>query len=291
MSHSQRLRLRDVRAVFRLVGEVRELGRDPSVWRRHLVEGLLRLVGAKRGVAVEASTAGPGEMPIPVGFTDLGWCDEKERQLLLKYNADPGHLGSPEWPSYLQLVKLRPFFTRNRCQVLGDQEWSSSPHVQEIRRVCRIDDFLLSHAQLGGDIAGVHVVCLHRAWADKPFEPLQQRLIHLFHNELRRCWQTDAVIGSSGPAADLSPRLRQTLAQLLAGASEKEAARHLGLSRHTVHHYVIALYRHFHVSSRGELLSECFHLSHSAIPHPRLLLASDLVYPSGRAGINPAARQ
>lgn len=57
------------------------------------------------------------------------------------------------------------------------------------------------------------------------------------------------------PAAGLTPRLRQTLQRLLAGDSEKEVARHLGVSPNTVHVYVRALYRHFDVNSRGELLA------------------------------------
>jgi DNA-binding CsgD family transcriptional regulator len=272
MSHSQRLRLRDVRAVFRLVGEVRELGEYPFAWPLHLVEGLLRLVGAKRGIALEASTTGPGGMPIPVGVADLGRCDERERQMLVKYNADPGHLGSPEWPSYLELLKERPFFIRCRRQLLVDREWYSSLHVQEVRYPCRVDDFLFSNARLGPGFAGVHVVCLHREWGDKPFEPSQLRLVHLLHDELRRCWQPDPAAGPSSPWAELAPRLQQTLARLLAGDSEKQAARHLGISRNTVHHYVVDLYRHFHVSSRGELLSQCFRFASSPISRLRLLL-------------------
>ena len=54
----------------------------------------------------------------------------------------------------------------------------------------------------------------------------------------------------------LSPRLRQTLARLLAGDSEKQVARHLALSKNTVHVYVKGLYRHFGVNSRGELLAK-----------------------------------
>lgn len=55
--------------------------------------------------------------------------------------------------------------------------------------------------------------------------------------------------------SDLSPRLRQTLKSLLAGDSEKQVAAHMGLSQHTVHVYVKALYRRYGVSSRGELLA------------------------------------
>ncbi len=56
-------------------------------------------------------------------------------------------------------------------------------------------------------------------------------------------------------AADLSPRLRETGAALLTGASEKQIASQLGLSPHTTHHYVKALYRRFGVSSRAEFMA------------------------------------
>jgi DNA-binding NarL/FixJ family response regulator len=56
-------------------------------------------------------------------------------------------------------------------------------------------------------------------------------------------------------AADLSPRLRETGAALMTGASEKQIASQLGLSPHTTHHYVKTLYRRFGVSSRAEFMA------------------------------------
>ena len=53
----------------------------------------------------------------------------------------------------------------------------------------------------------------------------------------------------------LSPRQAETLNLLLQGQSEKQVARALGVSVHTVHVYVKALYRRFGVSSRAELLA------------------------------------
>jgi len=53
----------------------------------------------------------------------------------------------------------------------------------------------------------------------------------------------------------LGPRLTQTLDLLLAGDAEKQIARKLGLSPHTIHDYVKAVYRRFGVSSRAELLA------------------------------------
>jgi DNA-binding CsgD family transcriptional regulator len=57
------------------------------------------------------------------------------------------------------------------------------------------------------------------------------------------------------PSPRLAPRLRQTLDLLLAGDSEKQIARKLSLSPHTIHDYVKAIYRRFGVGTRAELLA------------------------------------
>jgi len=57
-------------------------------------------------------------------------------------------------------------------------------------------------------------------------------------------------------ACQLSPRQRQTLRGMLQGLTEKELARTLGLSRHTVHVHVKAVYRRFNVCSKGELMAQ-----------------------------------
>jgi DNA-binding CsgD family transcriptional regulator len=54
----------------------------------------------------------------------------------------------------------------------------------------------------------------------------------------------------------LAPRVRQTLERLLQGDSEKQVARRLRLSTHTVHVYVKTLYRKMNVNSRSELLAK-----------------------------------
>jgi DNA-binding CsgD family transcriptional regulator len=56
-------------------------------------------------------------------------------------------------------------------------------------------------------------------------------------------------------AAALSPRLRETLRHLSAGANERVIARKMNLSYHTVHDYVKALHSHFGVSSREDLIA------------------------------------
>ncbi len=72
----------------------------------------------------------------------------------------------------------------------------------------------------------------------------------------------------------LSPRLGQTLTRLLLGDGEKQIATQLGLSRHTVHVYVKALYKHFDVCSRGELLAR-FVRSADVAPGAHTAIAAD----------------
>ncbi len=82
-----------------------------------------------------------------------------------------------------------------------------------------------------------------------------------------------AAPGAAGPAAGgdgeagLSPRLRQTLEGLCEGLAEKEIAARLGLSPHTVHDYVKAVYRHFRVQSRAALVARVL-VQRTAAPAP-----------------------
>jgi DNA-binding CsgD family transcriptional regulator len=66
---------------------------------------------------------------------------------------------------------------------------------------------------------------------------------------------TAPTVAARTPRIKLSPRQQQTLELLLAGDSEKQIARKLKLSPHTVHVYVKAIYRSFGVNSRAELLA------------------------------------
>src|SRR4051794_33259332 len=85
MATSHPLKLRDVRAAYRLVGEVRELGAEPLAWRRHLLEGLSRLVGTQVGQSLELPAPFDlGRMPEP-GVLDLGWAGQAERDIWFSY--------------------------------------------------------------------------------------------------------------------------------------------------------------------------------------------------------------
>jgi DNA-binding CsgD family transcriptional regulator len=64
-----------------------------------------------------------------------------------------------------------------------------------------------------------------------------------------------AVASNGQLIALLSPRLLQTLALLMSGASEKQVAARLHVSVHTIHCHGKALHQRFGVESRAELLA------------------------------------
>ncbi len=55
--------------------------------------------------------------------------------------------------------------------------------------------------------------------------------------------------------AALSAREREVLAHLIEGLTESQIAPKLGISFHTVHAHVKAIYKHLQVRSRGQLLA------------------------------------
>ena len=73
-----KLRLRDIRRVFRLINDIRELGNDPQQWRPHMVQGLRKILGASIVVSSEVhfrQNSKSGSMRV----VDIGWvCDAED---------------------------------------------------------------------------------------------------------------------------------------------------------------------------------------------------------------------
>src|SRR5262249_6901013 len=94
-----------------------------------------------------------------------------------------------------------------------------------------------------------------------PFDDEAKNLVRLFHLECYR--QLDPRrngVTARATIESLPPRQREALDCLLRGDSEKRAAAKMGVSPHTLHNYVKALYAAFGVSSRAELLALCLRI-------------------------------
>lgn len=237
-----RLRLKDVRAIYRLIGDIRSMGSEPSRWRAHLVRRVSRLFDATIVVSSEVhvrSIAGRAENGM-LRVLDAGWGYDGGNEVW-QIQTD-----CPARPEEFMLQLLR---TRERCG--GPDDQLPVLPAQSLRGG---KSFVLSQYALP-HLGAVDQLGIHKDSTQPPFTPVQHRLIRLFHVELGRLWTKDALDKARDPATELPPRLAQTLAALQSGCSEKQVSLRLGISRHTVHNYVKALHHRLGVNSRGELLA------------------------------------
>lgn len=240
----QILRLKDVRAVFRLIGEIRALSSDPDRWRAHMVCKLRHMLEVELVISSEVHVrALPGQLPRSGGkmrIVDVGWgCSGDDNQVWRIHTESDA---SPE-EFMLSLLANQPsdpaapVLVKPTIALRGGKSFVMS-------------QFMLPHR------GTVDQLGLHKEAGQESFTPQQHRLIRLFHVELGRLWRKDALAKVRDPGSELPPRLSQTLAALQAGCSEKEVSTRLGISPHTVHNYVKALHQRLGVTSRGELLSK-----------------------------------
>lgn len=255
MAMADRLRLKDVRAVYRLVGECRELGSDSRAWRLHMLEGLRRLVGAQVALYMHMDEIGrEGEcVSEPL---DAGFLDSHERGLWAHYVRERAYLDDPVNKAFLADF-TGPLRTRRLNSMVDGREWYRSRHYNDYVRACGLDDRITSTLRLPAWSASqFQVMVLHKSARDGKYSRRDQRLVYLFHHEMGtlagRHLAMPEARAEDGPP--LPFRLQQVLACLLQGDNEKRIAARLGLSPHTVNRHVQRLYREFGVHSRAELM-------------------------------------
>ncbi len=248
MARSGQLRVEDVQAALRLIGECRDLAYDPQQWGRHMSEGLCRLIGARASNGGEVGLVPSLGILQGATYFDTGF-EPGEHELYLEFLWT---YGINRHPLSAAFAAGRGIFTRR--QVIPDREWYRSVAYGEYHRVMRIDHCLACSLE-SVDKRWFSCIILHRTVGEPDFSERQQRLVHLFNAELGRL--IGSVLVSAGDPFSptrLPPRVRETLQCLLDGDSEKQAAARMGLSSETVHQYVKTLYRHYQVESRAELL-------------------------------------
>jgi DNA-binding NarL/FixJ family response regulator len=251
MSKADTLRVQDVRDVYRVIGECRDVGGHPGLWHRRMLEMLSVLFGVVQAAGGEAWWERPGRPIQPISAYSAS-AEPAADDALRSYHRAEG----PQADPIFQEMKKQPrsLITRTRRQLVSDAEWYRSVSFDRYYRTGGIDHSLKSVFRVASDGA-TSVISLNRAIGDRDFSAREQRLLSFFHAELGRLIRGPLVSATETGVERLSPRLHQTLICLLEGDSEKQVAARLGLSTATVHQYVTALYRHFGVGSRAQLLA------------------------------------
>jgi DNA-binding CsgD family transcriptional regulator len=211
----------------------------------------------------------------------------------VRHNSDPAALFGTNNPAYMPFVqafagRLMEATAISRPQLVQDHTWYDSEFFNRHCRLSGLDDLLISAVPLPDNVPFLSAVCLlrpgfagntavqfadigrrasgpeAREWDAEPcFSSAHCELTQLIHSELRWAWLSNPVVPPRWlepepvrPQVEVAPRLRRVLVRMLAGDSEKQIANSLGLSRHTIHEYVRALYRTLEVSSRSELMAK-----------------------------------
>jgi len=269
VSKGDLLRLSDVRRVIRLVGDCRDLGADPALWHERMFEGLCRLVGATACAGGEGLWGRPQRPVRPLSAFAAGF----EPDQLALYGTYMRQLTPASDPIFRALQPLPGrLVTRTRQELVPDRDWYGAAPWNDYYRPSHLDHQMTSVFQTSAEDA-VDVIALHRTTGDRPFTPREQRLLSFVHEEIGRLMGQALVSATEPTPQQVSPRLRQTLAFLIEGDSEKQVANRLGVARATAHEYVKRLYRHFKVRSRGELMAHV--IRRIASEHWKAVLALD----------------
>lgn len=250
MSRSQRVPLSDVARAMRLIGELHEIPAIPGAREKHLAESVLDWFGAALSVVVDARIPATNDAGMFNAVIVAGHLDDRTWQHVAEYFAR-------DYSDDPFLAKATKFtgkaYAWRRSDLLTAREWYETQHFDETRIPASMDDFMHSQWPIESPLCQGGVA-VHRPMRDPLFTARDRALLTLIAVEVSRFLPARP----SGPLAIvgvLGPRLRQTLAGLLRGESEKQIAHRLELSRHTIHDYVKLLHRRFDVASRTELIA------------------------------------
>jgi DNA-binding CsgD family transcriptional regulator len=254
MSRSTQLRLSELRAIYQLVSECRELGDDPVLWRKHLLVGAARLAGAGFCVLGEVGDAklpsrydlGTVDLGADTGFDRAGWL-----RSLKEFRADS--FFNPHMNAMFDRVPAGVVVLR--ADLVPDREWYTSFCYQTCLRTLGADASIFCMRPIPGAPDDYNVLYLLRPIGERDFNG-RQRAIAAEAMALAAPLLGGPLARLHEPApSHLPPRLRQVLCCLLEGESDKRIAARLRISRYTVNQYTKTVYRYFGVCGRAEMLA------------------------------------
>jgi DNA-binding CsgD family transcriptional regulator len=254
MSRSARLRASDLRAIHQLVGECRELGDDPILWRRHLLAGAARLAGAGFCVLGEV---GDGKLPsrYDLGTVDLGADNGFDRagwlRSLEEFRTDS--FFNPHMNATFDRVP--PGVVLPRADLVPDREWYRSFCYQTCLRTLGADASIFCMRPIPGALDDYNVLYLLRPIGEQDFTCRQRAIAAEAMAMLTPLLGGPLARFHESAPSDLPPRVRQVLRCLLEGDSDKQIAARLMISPYTVNQYTKIIYWYFGVSARSELLA------------------------------------
>ncbi len=246
----------EVRQVVRLLSDALapDDGRPAKVAR--LMNGLGELSGADGWLWIRSRIDPHGAPAANLDYIAGGTFDDQSLAAFVDWSFEVD-FEPPDFPEAKRLISLGKHWTRSRPGLVSDAIWRTDRRVAAYVERMRLDEYLYSLVPLGlQDDGGIIIsgVVLFRKPGRPAFDERACRIAHLIVSECQPLHHDGLNLSNVDPVVALTPRQRTVLSLLIDGQSVKEVAEHLSLSPHTVNDHCKAIYRHFNVSSRAELL-------------------------------------
>ncbi|QGJ69929.1 HTH luxR-type domain-containing protein [Planctomycetales bacterium 10988] len=258
MKKSKRIRLKDLRAIYQLLGECREMGDDHTLWKAHWAKGVAKLVDADMIMSGGLTGWRTGRLE---RMEDSFWSSNPNLDLTPWFRSlelwDEGGIDYQVLlPTFAESFQGQPSITTERQRLMDDKTWYRSFEFQEIHRQLEVDNILVTIQEMQSQTNDAyHTALIARQIGKQKYGAFELNLIQLIQEE------TAPLIGGALASveepkpSDLPPRVRQVLQCILEGDGDKQIAARLEISPHTVKQYVKTLFRFFQVNSRNELMA------------------------------------
>jgi DNA-binding CsgD family transcriptional regulator len=242
----------DVRQIIHLLGQIVVQKGDLPFKRRLLLDGLGELLQADYWFWIQFKDDLSGDRPMPFSLVDGGPASLARRTRLAEGVTAPA-------AAFLN-ARLRlgsdQHITRRRVDVVNNDLWFSSEVQQQYFEPAGFGEFLSSIYPLGDNYYSS--LFFVRGLGQPSFTSREVCITHLITEEIDWLHRQGIDVPAGQQIPELSPRQKQVLFRVMAGDSEKQMARALSLSPHTVHDHLKQIYRRFGVNSRTELLAKFF---------------------------------
>ncbi len=248
------LSARDIHECHQIAGRCRDLGADVDAWRQQLLSELRTIVDAQVIISSEIEHFGKinDHDTRYLGTHRDGWISNDAEVRWREYAQSIPVERTPEYP-YLSKFSGETLVL-SRDQIWGRESWYRSHTFNEIHRECGIDDYIISICPTNLPDRCT-TLWLHKGVGSRDFTARESAIVSMLHMIINNEIGTFLAAAEEPRLAQLTKRRREVLERLLLGDSEKQIAFLFDVSRATIHDHVLAIYRHFEVSSRGELLA------------------------------------
>ncbi len=192
--------------------------------------------------------------PINIDFLYGGGVDSRKMGRLAERMLNVLGPGS-EFPALDERMRGGQRFTATRPELVDDPAWRSDATMQQVRQA-GLDEVMYRWFPLPDGDQGVvwSGGWFYRTPGRPAFEPRLCRIAHVVMAECGVLHAEGLQLSEEHKLESLTGKQRLVLTQLIDGQSVKQIASHLNLSPHTVSDHVKAIYRHFEVQSRAELM-------------------------------------